>query len=125
MIKSYRDLKVWQLAIEVVVHVYETAKQFPPHELYGLRSQMQRAAVSIPANISEGHSRDSTKEFLRFISIAQGSCAELETHLIVAERLQYIQKQSLNSLLNELDEFGKMLRGLQKSLETKLPIAKS
>ena len=78
-IKSYRDLRVWQAGMDLVVRVYRLTQGFPTHELYGLTSQMRRAAVSIPSNIAEGHTRESSKEYLHHLSIAQGSLAELET----------------------------------------------
>ncbi len=88
-VKGYRDLKVWQLGVALAKEVYLLTRGFPKHEVYGLSSQAQRAAVSIPANIAEGHARDSTREYLQHVSIAQGSLAELETHLILAESLNY------------------------------------
>jgi four helix bundle protein len=123
VVRSYRDLQVWQRGIDTVVDVYRATNAFPKHELYGLTSQVQRAAVSIPANIAEGHERDSTREFLRFVSIAQGSRAELETHLIVAQRLGYLTPEVTTRMLQDLDETGKMLRALQKSLHRKLKSA--
>ncbi len=121
-IKSYRDLKVWQLSMDLAELIYCLTESFPKHELYQLSSQMQRAAVSIPSNIAEGHARESTKEFLRFLSIALGSLAELETQLVLAQRRAYIDKEKLETTLGKTDEMGKMLRGLQKSLKAKLGI---
>ena len=119
-INSYKDLKVWQASIALTKEVYLVTQKFPKYEVYGLSSQMQRAAVSIPSNIAEGHARDSTAEFLRFLTIALGSLAELETQLIVAEKLIYIDDLILQSLLSKTDEIQRMLRGLQKSLKAKL-----
>ena len=85
--KGYRELQVWRLGMELAKEVYLLTRGFPKHETYGLSSQMQRAAVSIPANIAEGHAKDSTKDYLRHLSIARGSLAELDTHLILAESL--------------------------------------
>ena len=119
-INSYRDLKVWQLSINLTEQVYQLTQNFPKQEVYGLASQIQRAAVSIPSNIAEGHSRDSTKEFLHFISISLGSLAELETQLILAGRLLYLEKKDLEIILSKTDEIQRMLRGLQKSLKAKL-----
>ena len=118
-ITNYRDLKVWQIAVDVVEAVYRLTREFPKHESYGIAQQIQRAAVSVPSNIAEGHARASTKEFLHYISIALGSLAELETQLIVATRLQYLKTQELDSILQQTDETGKMLRGLQKTLMAK------
>ncbi len=87
--RGYRDLKIWQLGLEISTAVYRFTADFPKHEIYGLSSQMRCAAVSIPSNIAEGHSRGSTKDLLRFISIARGSLAELETQLLIAQNLGY------------------------------------
>jgi four helix bundle protein len=119
-ISSYQDLKVWQVSMDVVEQIYRLTHNFPKHEVYGLTSQIQRAAVSLPSNIAEGHARDSTKEFLYHVSIALGSLAELETQLILAKRLAYLEKQDLNVVLLKTNETGRMLRGLQKALKAKL-----
>ena len=118
-ITNYRDLKVWQAAVDVVEAVYRLTRTFPKSEIYGITQQIQRAAVSVPSNLAEGHARASTKEFLHHISIALGSLAELETQLIIATRLQYLGAQELDSVLLKTDETGKMLRGLQKTLNAK------
>jgi four helix bundle protein len=117
---SYRDLKVWQLGMRLAKDVYLLTQGFPKHEVYGLSSQVQRSAVSIPANLAEGHAKDSTKEFLRHISIAQGSLAETETHLLLAESLEYAQPNQIAPLLERCTEERKMLGGLRHSLEAKL-----
>lgn len=120
MVSSYSDLQVWQRSMAFVKQVYEATKTFPKDELYALTNQLRRAAVSIPSNIAEGHARDSTKEFLHHLSFALGSLAEVETQLILAQDLQYLPKESLLSLIQESTEIGRMLRGLQKSLQRKL-----
>lgn len=99
---------------------YKLASNFPKHEIYGLTSQIQRSATSVPANIAEGHARDSTKDFLRFLSIALGSLAELETHLLLAQRFAYIDENDLEKIMQLTDETGKILRGLQRSLKNRL-----
>lgn len=119
-VQSFRDLIVWQRGIALVETVYQACGSFPKHELYGLVNQMQRCAVSVPTNIAEGSHRDSTKEFLHFISISLGSLAELETHFIIAQRLNYVDGTRSNTLLSEIDELGRMLRALQKSLKSRL-----
>jgi four helix bundle protein len=119
-IRSYQELKVWQKSMDLVVSCYGVCKTFPTVEKYGLTSQLQRAAVSIPANIAEGKHRQHTKEFLQHLSIASGSLAELETHLLIAERLNYISKQEIFSLLEQTTEISKMIFGLRKSLKQKL-----
>jgi four helix bundle protein len=116
-VSSFRDLRVWQVGIDLVARVYEFSRSFPKHEMYALSSQAQRSAVSVPANITEGHQRDSTKEYLYHLSIALASLAELETHLVIAERLRYCNGEQLTSLLADVHELGRMLRGLQKSLK--------
>ncbi len=119
-ISNYRDLKVWQVAMETAEEVYRLVGSFPKGEKYGLVVQLQRAAVSVPSNIAEGHARDSTKEFLHHISVSLGSLAELETQMMLAQRLSYVEKDKLQAFLVGVDELGKMLRGLQKSLKSKL-----
>ncbi len=107
--------------MELATAIYTLTSGFPKSEAFGLSSQLQRAVVSSPSNIAEGHARDSTKEFLRFISIAMGSLAEVETQLILSNKLDYIEEGSLGSLLGKTGEIGRMLRGLQNSLKAKLP----
>ncbi len=119
-VKGYRHLKVWQLGVALAKEVYLLTRGFPKHEVYGLSSQAQRAAVSIPANIAEGHARDSTREYLQHVSIAQGSLAELETHLILAESLNYCAHTQVAPLLEECAQVGRMLSGLQRSLRAKI-----
>ncbi|MGK0286095.1 MAG: four helix bundle protein [Salibacteraceae bacterium] len=92
---THKDLEVWKRSIDLVVSIYDLTKVFPDGEKYGLTSQMRRAAVSIPSNISEGAGRSSTKEFIRFLDIATGSLSELETQLIIVIRLGFIKKQNL------------------------------
>jgi len=88
-IKSYRDLRVWQSGMDLVVMIYEISDEFPSKEVYGLTSQIRRAAISVPSNIAEGHTRESTKEYLHHLSIAQASLAEVETQIEIAFRLRY------------------------------------
>ncbi len=119
-IKSYQDLTVWQHAMDLVIECYQLVKHFPSFEQYGLTSQLQRAAVSIPANIAEGHGRAYTKEYLRHLSVAKGSLTELETHIQIAKRLSYCNGEQQNKLLTMTNSIGRMLTGLQKSLHTKI-----
>src|SRR5689334_20011421 len=97
-INSFRDLKVWQLGMEIVEHAYHLTSAFPKDELYGLTSQLRRAAVSVPANIAEGHARAFTKEYQRHLSIAVGSLAEVETYLELCVRLQYGTRDAIAKL---------------------------
>ena len=117
--KCYRDLVVWREGIDLVTNIYALSRTFPGEEKYALSDQMQRAAVSIPANIAEGHARSSRKEFLHFLSISLGSLAELETHLTIAHRLSYITEEKTEKLLGQTDLLGKRIRSLQKSLNNK------
>jgi four helix bundle protein len=117
---SYRELRVWQSAMELAEKVYSISAKFPRHELFGLGGQMQRCAVSVPSNIGEGHAKDSTKEYLKHVSIAMGSLAELETQLLLAGRLKYISGKVLEDLVSDLDAIGKMLRGIQKTVKSKI-----
>jgi len=116
---SYRDLLVWQKAMDLVVACYELARAFPASETYGLKSQLQRAAVSVPANIAEGHGRGSTKSFINFLWIANGSLTELETHILIAERLGYVSSDESARLILAAQEIGRMLVGLRRSLEAR------
>jgi four helix bundle protein len=119
-VKSYRELQVWRLGMELAREVYLFTRAFPREELYGLTSQARRATVSIPANIAEGHAKSSTKDFLRHLSIAQGSLAELETHLMLAVGLRYCQREHLGPLLEKHARERRMLAGLQRKLKAKL-----
>jgi four helix bundle protein len=116
-IRSYRDLEVWQKAMDLVTECYRITRKFPRSEIYGLTSQLQRAAVSIPANIAEGRERHYQKEFIQHLSIAYGSLAELETHFQIAQRLNYIGMDELKELLERSGEVGRMLNGLRKALK--------
>ncbi|MGA9665836.1 MAG: four helix bundle protein [Gallionella sp.] len=115
---GYRDLKVWQSAMRLAEEVYRLSSRFPKHETYGLAGQLQRSAVSLPSNIAEGHGRNSHKEFNHFLGIALGSLAELETQLILAKQLDYLTEDEISPALQNADEIAKMLKGLQKSLNT-------
>lgn len=117
-LKSYKDLIVWQKAIELVALIYRRTATFPKDETYGLRQQIRRAAVSIPSNIAEGQCRSTTKDFLNFLAIARGSLGEVETQLIIGSRLEYLKKEELDELLGYVNEIGRLLSGLQNSLAT-------
>lgn len=116
-VKSYKDLEVWQKAMDLVVKCYQITIGFPKSEIYGLTSQLQRAAVSIPANIAEGRERKYSKEFIQHLSIAYSSLAELETHIQIAQRLNYISSFNTKQLLEQTAEIGRMINGLRKSIE--------
>jgi four helix bundle protein len=113
---KYSDLQVWQKAIDLVTEIYRLTADFPNDERFGLISQIRRAAVSIPANIAEGHGRKSTNAFINHLSIANGSLMELETHLQISLRLRLAPEQSITDILSRTDEIGKMISGLRSSL---------
>jgi four helix bundle protein len=116
-IKSHRDLIVWQKSMDLVVKVYRATEGFPKAEIYGLTSQIRRAVTSIPANIAEGQGRRQTKEFLYFLANARGSLWELDTHLEAAFRLGFLLSIAYEELRSQLDEVGRMLNGLMRSVE--------
>ena len=110
--RAHEKLDAWKKAIEFVVLVYRATESFPKEEKFGLTSQIRRAAVSIPANIAEGAARQSDKEYLHFVSIAQGSSSELETELLIALKLGFIDEEIYFSLRTELDSIGRLIIGL-------------
>ncbi|MBK7393169.1 MAG: four helix bundle protein [Chloracidobacterium sp.] len=114
--QTYRDLVVWQKAMQLVTNVYAMTEHFPKHEMFGLTSQLRRATVSVPSNIAEGQGRDSPKEFLHHLSIAYGSLMEAETQVQIASNLTYIGKTDAGNLLAQCDEVGRLLNGLLRSL---------
>jgi four helix bundle protein len=109
-LKTHKDLNVWQNSIDFVTKIYNISKDFPKEEMFGLQSQIRRAAISIPSNISEGASRNSKKEFIQFLYIALGSASEMETQIIIANKIGYII--DVDPLLKEVDSIKKMLNGL-------------
>lgn len=113
---KYKDLKVWQKSIELVVEVYKATAEYPKDERFGLISQTQRSAVSIPSNIAEGAGRNHDKEFVQFLAISNGSSYELETQILVAERLGFMPKEASETICERLDEIQKMNYNLQRSL---------
>jgi four helix bundle protein len=114
--KDYRDLIAWQLAMELVMLVYRYTKSLPKEEIYGLTSQMRRAAVSIPSNIAEGQGRQTKRDFRNFLAIALGSLRELETQILISNGLTYFTDSTTTELCNLTDRVGRLLRGLAKSL---------
>lgn len=115
--KTHHDLNVWQSSIDLVKRIYSITRTFPDYEKYGLYSQMQRAAVSIPSNIAEGAARKHRKEYIQFLYQAYGSLSELETQLIISRDLKYINE--ISSLMTQIDEIQKMLSGLIKYINNK------
>jgi four helix bundle protein len=119
MIESYRDLRVWQAAMQLAKECYVLTKRFPREEMFGMTSQIRRAAASIPANIAEGNGRENTGEYIQFLRIAQGSLKELETHLILSQQVELTSQEATVPLLTQTESIGKMLRSLIRSLQRK------
>lgn len=115
--QSFENLKVWQKSIEFVATIYKVTNRFPKQETFGLSDQLRRAVVSIPSNIAEGCNRRSEKEFANFLHISYGSCAEVKTQLIIAEKLKYIDSDLLISCKEELAEIERMLNSLIRRIE--------
>jgi four helix bundle protein len=120
MSSSYQDLRVWQRSMKLVVAVYNSTQSFPRQELYGLVSQMRRAAVSVPSNIAEGKGRLTDRDRAHFFSQARGSLLELETQILIAERLHYLSDVEADSLIRLANEVGRMLSSLVESIRPKL-----
>jgi four helix bundle protein len=117
-LKSYRDLEVWKISMELVTDIYGVTGSFPSHELYGLTSQMRRCAVSIPSNLAEGAGRRNTKEFIQFLYISNGSLSELETQIEIAFRLKYLKETEV--LIDKIKHIRIMLLNLIQALKKKL-----
>lgn len=117
--ESYRELKVWEQAMDLAVACYETTKTFPQEELFGMTSQIRRCASSIPANIAEGWGRQSTGDYIKFLRVAQGSLKELETHLVLCNRVGLMDTKQLQELDSHTTSIGKMLAALIRSLQQK------
>jgi len=119
---NFKELKVWQIGMDMVVSVYKATETYPKNEIYGLVSQMRRCAVSIPSNIAEGSSRHNVKEFVQFLYIANGSLSELDTQLIISQRLNYIS--DIQTYEEPIRQLRSMISGLIKSLQTPINPAK-
>jgi len=116
-LQSYRQLIAWQKAMDFVAEVYRVTRTFPKEEMYGVTSQLRRAAVSIPSNIAEGQGRQTTGEFRQFLGHARGSLLETETQILLSERLEYLGHKETESLIAQAAEVGRILNGLMNSLE--------
>lgn len=114
---NFKELLVWQKSINFVTEIYELTNDFPKNEMYGLISQIRRASISIPSNIAEGNSRRSVADYLQFLKIARGSCAEVETQLIIAQNLKFLNEELYLKLNQDIIEISKMLNGLINSLK--------
>ena len=117
-LKSYQELIAWKKSMDLAEQVYRVTRTFPKEELYGLTSQVRRAAVSVPSNIAEGQSQSSTSDFLRFLAIARGSLAELETQLLLATRVGYLGEPDLQATVALATEVGRLTAGLMRSLRS-------
>src|SRR5689334_13068549 len=120
-VQSYRDLLVWQKAMVMVVECYKFVSSLPKNETYGLISQVQRAAISIPSNIAEGHGRDHLGDYLRHLSVANGSLMELETQFLIAVRLGYLEQNDATKLFEGTAQVGQLLAGLVRALKRRIP----
>ena len=116
MIRDYRDLLIWQRAMKLVRAIYDATATFPASEVYGPTHQIRRAAVSVPSNIAEGLGHENDGDFRRFLAIARGSLAELQTQLILSGELGFAEQKAIVPLLENTEELGRMIRGMQKSL---------
>ena len=120
LVQSYRDLLVWQRSMQLLKETYERTERFPRREIYGITAQMRRAALSIPSNISEGHGRPTTRDFIRFLGIASGSLRELQTFCDASVLLGFISESELTTMRHLGDETGRMLVGLRESLKRRI-----
>lgn len=118
IVRSYRDLIVWQKAMDLTCAVYQLTRNFPEEEKFGLISQMRRAAVSIPSNIAEGQARHTSREFIQFISHAEGSLAEVDTQLMLSNRLGFCGARQSGDMLSLIEEIRKMLMSLRRSVDS-------
>ena len=119
MIKNYKDLKVWQKSYELCLKIYKITAKFPNEERYGLTSQIRRSAVSIASNIAEGYGRKTTLDYIRMLYISYGSVCELETQILLAGDLGFIEKSELGTIKKDIAEIERMLKALIKSLDNK------
>jgi len=119
VLKNYKELKVWQKSYQSCLEVYRITRAFPKEEIYGLTSQIRRAAVSIPSNIAEGYGRKTTPEYIRSLYVAYGSSCELETQILLSYDLGYIKAEYMKKIQEEIGEVERMLKALIKSLENK------
>jgi four helix bundle protein len=120
-IRSYRDLHAWRLSVDACLDVYRCSSQFPDSERFGLTSQVRRAAVAVPSNIAEGYGRGSTSDYLRFCRVARGSLYEVETQLLIAAELGFLGRTEYQEQHTKLDECGRVLAGLVRSVEASCP----
>jgi four helix bundle protein len=121
--RHYKDLLIWQKGMVLAKLVYKMTARFPPQERFGLTSQLRRAVVSVPSNIAEGQARQGTKEFLQFLSHAEGSLAEVETQILLSVDLCFVSREDVGPSLKEVDELQKMIVSLKRKLSSYSPLA--
>ena len=121
-ISSYKDLIVWQKSIELVTTIYSLTKNFPSEEKFGIVNQLNRAVVSIPSNIAEGWGRESSKNYLQFLRISRGSLMEVETLILISKNLNYINEENFKTISDKIEEVGKILQGLIKSMQQRITV---
>ncbi|GHV14898.1 four helix bundle protein [Fibrobacterales bacterium] len=119
-IQTFKELRVWQEAMNLAEMIYIQTKNFPKEEVYGMTSQIRRAVISVPANIAEGYGRKNRAEYLNFLSIANGSLKETETHLLLSQRIGYLTETQMEMFQKQLDVVGKLLTAIRKSLSTSI-----
>lgn len=119
-IQNFKDLTIWQNGIELSCTIYKLVEQLPKNEMYALSDQMRRASISVPSNIAEGHQRVSTKEYIRFLSISRGSLGELETQLVIANRIGHISAEQLQQVSASIESERRMINALISTLRKKL-----
>ncbi|HET6527793.1 MAG TPA: four helix bundle protein [Balneolaceae bacterium] len=117
--RPHYNLEAWKNSMDLVDHIYEITARFPKDEKFGLSSQMRRASISVPSNISEGAARNSTAEFANFVNIARGSLSELETQIIISKRQRFIKKDKAAELIAKIEKVSSQLSGLYKHLKSK------
>jgi four helix bundle protein len=122
-VRSYRDLRVWQLGMDLAVRSYELSRQLPKDEMFGLVSQIRGSSTSVSANIAEGHGRESTLSFVHFLRVAQGSLKELETHLVLVDRLSLASSSSVAELVERCERLGRVIRSLIRALQRRGKVA--
>jgi len=118
-VKSYRELDVWQVGMALAESCHRVTRDFPQAEIYGLTSQMRRAATSIPTNVAEGYGRETTGAYIQFLRVSQGSLKELETLILLVEKVETLETAKSELLMSECERVGKMLRNLIRALQAK------
>ncbi len=124
-ISTYKDLIVWQKSIQLVTEIYALTKTFPTDERFGIVAQINRAVISIPSNIAEGWGRELSKNYLQFLRVSRGSLMEVETMILISKNLNYINEKDFIEMNKKIEEVGKILQGLIKSVQQKIILTKA